>query len=113
MTMTMNSHINEIAGPEGREVTLKGWLQNRRSSGKIHFLTVRDGTGSIQAVMSKATVGEELFQQADHLGQETAITLRGMVRADARAPGGFEIDVAQLDTVSESKNYPITNSRCC
>ena len=108
LTMTMNRYINEIADHEGREVTLKGWLQNRRSSGKIHFLTVRDGTGSIQAVMSKATVGEELFQQADHLGQETAITLRGMVRADARAPGGFEIDVAQLYTVSESKNYPIT-----
>ena len=75
--MTMNSYINEIANHEGCEVTLKGWLQNRRSSGKIHFLTVRDGTGSIQAVMSKSTVGDEVFHQADHLGQETAITLRG------------------------------------
>ena len=79
------AHIEEIAQHEGRSVTLRGWLHNRRSSGKLHFLTVRDGTGFIQAVMSKAAVGEEVFLQAGHLGQETAVVVAGEVRADARA----------------------------
>ena len=102
------AHIGEIAAHVGREVTLRGWLHNRRSSGRIHFLTVRDGTGSIQAVMSKAAVGDDIFRQADHLGQESAISIRGRVRADARAPGGYEIDVAHLELVGPSQDYPIT-----
>ena len=80
----------------------KGWLHNRRSSGKIHFLTLRDGTGFIQCVMSKQAVGEEAFKQADHLSQESAIIVDGTVRADTRAPGGYEIDVTGLEVVSES-----------
>ena len=102
------AHISGIAAHEGREVTLRGWLHNRRSSGRIHFLTVRDGTGFIQAVMSKAAVGADVFRQADHLGQETAVRIRGLVRADARAPGGYEIDVAHLEQVGPSLDYPIT-----
>ncbi len=102
------AHIEEIAQHEGRSVTLRGWLHNRRSSGKIHFLTVRDGTGFIQAVMSRAAVGEELFLQAGHLGQETAVVVEGEVRADARAPGGYEIDVSGLRVVGQSRDYPIT-----
>ena len=102
------AHISGIAAHEGREVTLRGWLHNRRSSGRIHFLTVRDGTGFIQAVMSKAAVGADVFRQADHLGQETAVRIRGLVRADARAPGGYEIDVAHLELVGPSQDYPIT-----
>ena len=102
------AHIEEIAQHEGRSVTLRGWLHNRRSSGKIHFLTVRDGTGFIQAVMSKAAVGEELFLQAGHLGQETAVVVEGEVRADARAPGGYELDVSGLRVVGQSGDYPIT-----
>jgi asparaginyl-tRNA synthetase len=101
-------HIEEIAQHEGRSVTLRGWLHNRRSSGKIHFLTVRDGTGFMQAVMSKAAVGEELFLQAGHLGQETAVVVAGKVRADARAPGGFELDVIRMRVVGQSRDYPIT-----
>ena len=93
------THIEEIAEHEGRSVTLRGWLHNRRSSGKIHFLTVRDGTGFIQAVMSKAAVGEELFLRAARLGQETAMEIQGAVRADARAPGGYELDVSGLRVV--------------
>ncbi|MBE55026.1 MAG: asparagine--tRNA ligase, partial [Acidobacteria bacterium] len=81
----------------------------RRSSGKIHFLTVRDGTGFIQAVMSKSVVGEEAFHLADHLGQETSLTVKGTVRADKRAPGGYEIDVTHLSVIGESTGYPITN----
>ncbi len=102
------AHIDEIAQHDGRSVTIRGWLHNRRSSGKIHFLIVRDGSGFIQAVMSKATVGEELFQKTGHLGQETAIVLEGMVRADTRAPGGYEVDVASLLVVGPARDYPIT-----
>jgi asparaginyl-tRNA synthetase len=104
----MNAYIEDIARHEGQPVTLRGWLHNRRSSGKIHFLTVRDGTGFIQCVMSKQAVGEDLFKAADHLAQESAIVVHGTVRADSRAPGGFELDVTRLDVVSESQNYPIT-----
>src|SRR6478672_9536046 len=102
------TYIEDIATHEGQSVTLKGWLANRRSSGKIHFLQVRDGSGFIQAVMSKAAVGEALFQRADHLSQESAIIVTGTVRADARAPGGYEIDVSDLQVVSEAHDYPIT-----
>jgi asparaginyl-tRNA synthetase len=102
------THIEDIARVEGQTVTLKGWLHNRRSSGKIHFLTVRDGTGFIQAVMSKAAVGDETFVKADHLGQESAVTVTGLVRADKRAPGGYELDVSGFEVISPSNDYPIT-----
>ena len=104
----MTAYIQDIAQYTGQSVTLKGWLHNRRSSGKIHFLTVRDGTGFIQCVMSKQAVGDDAFKQADHLAQETSIVVEGTVRADSRAPGGFEIDVTRLQVVSESENFPIS-----
>ena len=100
--------IEDIARHEGQPVTLRGWLHNRRSSGRIHFLTVRDGSGFIQAVMSKAGVGEDTFRLADHLGQETAVIVHGTVRADTRAPGGYEVDVSSVEVVSPSVDYPIT-----
>ena len=104
----MHTYIEDIAAHEGAEVTLKGWLHNRRSSGKIHFLILRDGTGFIQAVMSKAAVGDEMFKAADHLSQETSVIVTGTARADTRAPGGYEIDVKTLEVVGESHDYPIT-----
>jgi asparaginyl-tRNA synthetase len=104
----MHVYIEDIGKHEGQEVTLKGWLHNRRSSGKIHFLIVRDGTGFIQAVMSRAAVGDEMFKAADHLSQETSLTVTGTVRADARAPSGYEIDVKQVAIIGESHDYPIT-----
>ena len=104
----MVAYIEDIARFEGQGVTIRGWLHNRRSSGKIHFLQVRDGTGFIQCVMSKQAVGEEIFKKADHLTQESAITVHGTVRADSRAPSGYEIDVNGLDVVSEAQPYPIT-----
>jgi len=104
----MQTYIEDIARHEGETVTLKGWLHNRRSSGKIHFLTVRDGTGFLQAVMSKANVGSDLFTRADHLGQESAIIVTGPVRSDDRAPGGYELDVTDLRIVGESTDYPVT-----
>ena len=104
----MIAYIEDIARYAGQTVTIRGWLHNRRSSGKIHFLQVRDGTGFIQCVMSKAAVGEEVFKRADHLSQESAIVVHGAVRADARAPGGYELDVSGLEVVSEAQSYPIT-----
>ena len=101
-------YIDDIARYAGQHVTIRGWLHKRRSSGKIHFLTVRDGTGFIQAVISKTAVGEQVFQRADHLGQETSLIIEGTARADTRAPGGYEIDVSSLRVVGESQNYPIT-----
>ncbi len=104
----MTVYIEDIARYDGQAVTLKGWLHNRRSSGKIHFLTLRDGTGFIQCVMTRQAVGDEVFTRADHLSQESAIIVTGVVRADARAPGGYEVDVTGFEIVSESKDYPIT-----
>jgi len=104
----MIAYIDEIARFEGQAVTLRGWLHNRRSSGKIHFLQVRDGSGFIQCVLSKQAVGEEMFKQADHLTQESAIIVHGTVRADSRAPGGYELDVTAIEVVAEAESYPIT-----
>ena len=104
----MHVYIEDIGKHQGEEVTIKGWLHNRRSSGKIHFLILRDGTGFIQGVMSKAAVGDEVFKAADHLSQETSVIVTGAARADARAPSGFEIDVKSLEIVGESHDYPIT-----
>src|SRR5881396_380278 len=101
-------YIEDIGAHEGEDVTIKGWLHNRRSSGKIHFLILRDGSGFIQAVMSKAAVGEEIFKAADHPAQETSVIVTGAARADARAPGGYEIDVRALEVIGESHDFPIT-----
>jgi asparaginyl-tRNA synthetase len=104
----MHAYIEDIGKHVGEEITIKGWLHNRRSSGKIHFLILRDGTGFVQAVMSKAAVGEERFKAADHLSQETSVIVTGTARADARAPGGYEVDVKSFEVVGESHDYPIT-----
>ena len=106
--MTQIAYIEDIARHVGQPIRLRGWLHNRRSSGKIHFLTVRDGSGFIQCVMSKKAVGDETFAKADHLAQESAVIVDGTARADARAPGGYELDVTGLEVVSESKDFPIT-----
>ncbi|MFZ5468962.1 MAG: asparagine--tRNA ligase, partial [Myxococcota bacterium] len=93
---------------ENQDVELRGWLYNKRSSGKLHFLQVRDGSGVIQAVMFKGDVSPEQFTQADHLGQETSLKVQGTVRADKRNPLGFELGVKHLEVLHETKDYPIT-----
>ena len=90
----MHVYIEDIGKHEGQEVTLKGWLHNRRSSGKIHFLMLRDGTGFVQAVVSKTAVGEERFKLADHLSQETSLIVQGTVRADSRGARGSDFRYA-------------------
>jgi asparaginyl-tRNA synthetase len=104
----MHVYIEDIGKHTGEEVTIKGWLHNRRSSGKIHFLTVRDGSGFIQAVMSKAAVGEDAFKAADHLSQESSLIVTGTAREDKRAPSGYELDVKSFDVIGASHDYPIT-----
>src|SRR5438105_15595179 len=101
-------YIEDIGAHEGEEVTIKGWLHNRRSSGKIHFMILRDGTGLIQGVMSKAAVGEELFKAADHLSQETSVVVTGTARADTRAPSGYEVGVKTPQVVGEAHGFPTT-----
>jgi asparaginyl-tRNA synthetase len=101
-------YIEDVSTYDGQSVTVRGWLVNRRSSGKIHFLQIRDGSGFLQAVVSKAAVGAEIFGRADHLSQESAIIVHGTVRADSRAPGGYELDVSGLEVVSQAHDFPIT-----
>jgi asparaginyl-tRNA synthetase len=100
--------VDHIGEHEGRTVTVRGWLAARRSSGKLHFLQVRDGSGTIQCVMSKADVPEDVFALADHLPQESSLEVTGVVRADPRAPIGYELGVTDLRVVHRSAEYPIT-----
>ena len=105
--MTPVVYVQDIARYAGQDVTIRGWLRNKRSSGKLHFLIVRDGTGDIQAVVSKAVVGEESFAQSATLTQESSILLTGTVKQDARAHGGYELDVKHLESVHIAETFPI------
>src|ERR1700756_1331554 len=101
-------YIEDLGGHIGQEVTLKGWLYNRRSSGKVHFLLVRDGTGICQCVASINDLGPDSFAQADHLAQETSLDVTGIVREDKRAPGGRELTFKSFKVNAPSIDYPIT-----
>ncbi len=100
-------YIEDVARHVGQEVTIRGWLRHRRSSGKIHFLVVRDGTGDLQAVVSKGTVGEEQFAESAKLTQESSLILTGTLREDARAQGGYELDVTRIETLQIAEPFPI------
>src|ERR1700755_3107094 len=101
--------VNEVSNYENQDVELRGWLYNKRSSGKLHFLQVRDGSGIVQCVMSKAEVGDEVFARADTLTQETSIMVRGTVREDARPPIGVELGAAGLEVVGvPTAEFPIS-----
>jgi asparaginyl-tRNA synthetase len=100
--------IDTIGAHVGETVTIKGWLHNRRSSGKIHFLVIRDGTGFLQVVMGRNDVPEETFKAADHLSQESSVIVTGVVREDQRARGGYELTASALEIVSPAHDYPIT-----
>jgi asparaginyl-tRNA synthetase len=101
-------YIEDIAQHVEQEVTLKGWLYNKRSSGKLHFLQVRDGTGVLQCVVFKNDVSPEQFALADHVTQESSLIIRGTVRADSRAPLGHELNVTELQVLHLAESYPIT-----
>lgn len=99
--------IERIGQYAGREVTLRGWLRSRRDSGKLHFLILRDGTGDIQAVVSKAAVGDEQFAKSAQLTQESSVIVRGTVKAESRAIGGYELQVTQIEPVQIAETFPI------
>lgn len=105
---TAQAYINQLAKHVGDEVTIKGWLYNMRSSGKILFPQLRDGTGIVQCVVLKNAVSPEMFEALKGIGQESAVIVRGRVREDARAPGGYEVDVSEAQVVHEVHDYPIT-----
>jgi asparaginyl-tRNA synthetase len=101
--------VDEIGRHDGESVTLRGWLAARRSSGKIHFLQVRDGSGTIQCVVGKNDVPADVFARADHLAQESALEVTGTVHADPRAPIGYELGVSDLRVLHvPSAEYPIS-----
>ncbi|GLY09767.1 asparagine--tRNA ligase [Pseudobacillus badius] len=104
----MKITIAEVGQFVGQEVTIGAWLANKRSSGKIAFLQLRDGTGFIQGVVVKSEVGEELFKAAKALTQESSLYVTGMVQEDTRSPFGFELTVTGLEVIAEAVDYPIT-----
>jgi len=100
--------IADVANYEGKEVTIKGWLYNMRSSGKLRFLLLRDGSAIIQCVVFKNDVSEEVFTNTDTLTQESSLIVTGLVAADKRSPLGFEIQVRDMQIVQIAREYPIT-----
>jgi asparaginyl-tRNA synthetase len=102
------ARIEQFREHVGGEVTVRGWIHNKRSSGKLQFLIVRDGSGYAQAVVSKKAVAPEEWEALEKAGQESSLELRGSVRADQRAPGGFELDVTQATLLQAVHDYPIT-----
>src|SRR5881396_560010 len=109
--MMKHTYIEDVGKHDGEEVTLRGWVHNKRSSGKIQFVILRDGTGYIQGVIVKNAVSPQVFADADSLTHESSIELTGKVRADSRAPSGFELDVTGLkiyQEVSKDEPFPIT-----
>lgn len=101
--------ISQFKEYEGQTIRVGAWIANKRSSGKIAFLQLRDGSGFAQAVVVKADVSEELFTRAKGLTQESSVWVTGTVKSDGgRTPLGFEMEVSDLEVIAESVDYPIT-----
>jgi asparaginyl-tRNA synthetase len=101
-------YIEDIAGYIGQEVVIKGWVYNKRDSGKIKFILVRDGTGIIQSMLWSKDPEFQLFKIFDQLTQESSLCVSGIVKQDHRAPGGFELEVSDIQIVQIAEEYPIT-----
>jgi asparaginyl-tRNA synthetase len=106
--MNNNIYISDLSKYVGEEVTLKGWLYNKRSSGKVKFLILRDGTGMLQCIVFKGNVPEEVFNNVDELTQESSFEVTGKVKEEKRAIGGYELDATDVKLISPSVDYPIT-----
>lgn len=104
----MQVYIEDIGKYEGKEVEVRGWLYNKRSSGKVRFLLIRDGTGIIQSIISQEEAPTAIFEIADKITQESSVIIKGLVRQDRRAPGGYEIVAKDLKILQLAENYPIT-----
>lgn len=107
MSSVPKTSIDQISAYVGQTVTIQGWVRHHRAGGKVQFLTIRDGTGDLQAVLSKQSLGDETFRLASRLTQESSLQLTGHVRADARAPGGFELDTTSVDIIQIAETFPI------
>ncbi len=106
---TYSSTIGKVGSYENRKIRLKGWLYNKRSSGKVIFVILRDGTGTMQCVASQKDIGKDLFERLERLNQESCLTVEGIVKKDSRAPGGYELGLTDCTIVSEAfDDYPIT-----
>ncbi|MBK7877234.1 MAG: asparagine--tRNA ligase [Planctomycetes bacterium] len=100
--------IERLGNHVGQTVTLQGWVYDKSSKGKLHFIKLRDGTGICQCVAFKGDVSEELFEKLGHLGQESSLVLTGTIKAEPRAPGGYEMSVKEGRVVQQVEGYPIT-----
>jgi asparaginyl-tRNA synthetase len=100
--------ISKLASKAGGAAVVRGWLYNKRSSGKIQFLIVRDGTGYLQVVVPRAEVAPEVWDAAERATQECSLRVDGTVREDKRAPGGYEMTAARVEILGESAEYPIS-----
>lgn len=101
-------YIEDLESHVGEVVRLRGWLYHKRSSGKVRFLLLRDGTGVLQGVMVKGGVSDEIFARFDALTQESSFEMEGKIRKDDRAPGGFEMEVSDVQVIAIAHEYPIT-----
>ncbi len=104
----LTTTIDKLSEFDDKSVTVRGWVYNKRSSGKIHFILVRDGSGIVQCVVVKNQVSPEVFGSYDLLTQESSIAVTGKVHKDDRAPGGYELQITDLKIVNIAKEYPIT-----
>lgn len=104
----MNITISQAPEHNGKTVTIGAWLENKRSSGKIAFLQLRDGTGFMQAVVAKNDVTEEVFQTAKDLTQESSMYITGKIVEDKRSPFGYEMHVSDIEVIRIAEDYPIT-----
>ena len=102
------TYINELSKHVGESVHLRGWVFNTRSSGKIRFLILRDGTGFLQCVAGKQDVSESEFEVLSGLTQESSVEVSGAVREDKRAPGGYELNLTSVRRLHAAEGYPIT-----
>ena len=102
------TYIRDVSKKAGEEITIKGWLYNMRSSGKLMFPQIRDGSGIIQGVVFKKNVPEQVWNDFERLTQESSIIVTGTVRADERAPGGYELDVTGVEVLQIAQAFPIT-----
>ena len=100
--------IRDIGKYEGQTVTIQAWLYNKRSSGKLHFLQLRDGSAEIQAVVFQGNVSEEVFSMADKITQESVVEVTGTVKKHERSQIGYEIDAQDVKVLSVANDYPIT-----
>ncbi len=104
----LDARVSELKNYVGQAATVRGWVVATRSSGKIAFLVLRDGTGVVQCVLSKKDVSDAVWQGFQALTQETSVAVTGAVREEPRSPGGYELGVSDLELLGPSPDFPIT-----